>query len=100
MSKLFDPTSSRSLDPDLSHLTSADYEQIYEPSEDTYLMFDALHSDAEWIRTTLKPNHSHGVENGTGLSVPICFEIGSGSGALITYLSILLKSLSISSLFY
>ena len=32
--------------PDLDHLTMADFRHIYEPSDDTFLLMDALEADA------------------------------------------------------
>lgn len=69
-------------DPDLSHLTSKDYESIYEPSEDSFLLLTALHKDLIHINNEFKTN---------SISYPICIEIGSGSGICISYLSNLLN---------
>jgi len=63
--------------PQLEHFRFEDYEHFYEPSDDTFLLCDALLHDIKLL-TTLNPN--------------ICIEFGSGSGCVITYLSSLLSS--------
>ena len=60
-------------DPDLSHLTSADYADVYEPAEDSYLMMDALHAEMPFLLSRF--------------AQPVCVEVGSGSGVLLAYLS-------------
>ncbi|KAK9900161.1 putative methylase [Cystobasidium minutum MCA 4210] len=58
--------------PDLSHLKKADYDHIYEPAEDTFILLDALEQDQEAIRKS-KPR--------------ICLEIGSGTGCVSAFLA-------------
>ena len=61
--------------PDLSHLRSTDYEAVYEPSDDTFLLIDALSADVALLRER-RPS--------------ICVEIGSGSGAVLAHVGSLL----------
>lgn len=59
--------------PDFSHLTTKDYEHIYEPAEDTFLLLDALEKDLTNILTIQKPL--------------VAVEVGPGSGIILTALA-------------
>jgi release factor glutamine methyltransferase len=58
--------------PSLDHLTYQDFEHVYEPAEDTYLLLDALQYELKQIKTNPQYyNRSDAV---------VCLEIGCGSG--------------------
>ncbi|KAN0016073.1 hypothetical protein ACTFIU_006026 [Dictyostelium citrinum] len=64
-------------EPKMDHLTSKDYKDVYEPSEDSYLFIDSLQKDYDNIKA---------------MNPFIMLEIGSGSGFVITFLAKMLGS--------
>jgi release factor glutamine methyltransferase len=59
--------------PILDHLLLEDYQHVYEPSDDTFLLCDALEKDMQ-----------QGI---LGSSMSIACEVGCGSGCVITHLA-------------
>ena len=78
MSRPAHPTTSLRFDPSLAHLSSSTFLDVYEPAEDTYLLVDVLHQQLPFLTSTF-PIHRH--------PSPLCVEVGSGSGMVISYLS-------------
>mmetsp|Transcript_2534 Transcript_2534/g.2498 ORF Transcript_2534/g.2498 Transcript_2534/m.2498 type:complete len:217 (+) Transcript_2534:22-672(+) len=68
--------------PTLNHLTLEILENVYEPSDDTFLVCDCLLNEIDRI---------------VALHPLICVEIGSGSGCIITYLGQLLNAHNVTS---
>ena len=66
----------RAVLPSLEHFSFQDYENFYEPSDDTFLLCDALEQDRALIKQQ---------------SPKLVLEIGAGSGCVITFLSMLLR---------
>ena len=58
--------------PYLDHIDQSEFQYIYEPSDDTFLLMDTLYSDLPQIMAS---------------SPSICLEIGSGSGCVSAVLS-------------
>lgn len=48
--------------PSLDHFNFREYDEFYEPAEDTYLLIDALQADAHFLRSHVQPR--------------LCLEIG------------------------
>lgn len=53
---------------------SCDYDKVYEPSEDSFLLLDALESDLAWLNKRFTAR------------VPLTVEVGCGSGIISTFL--------------
>jgi release factor glutamine methyltransferase len=60
-------------------LGTIDFQKVYEPSEDTFLLLDALESDIEELKRA---------------APYLIVEVGSGSGCVVTFLSKLLHSIT------
>lgn len=66
-------------DPDMSHTRTDDFQNVYEPAEDTYLMMDAFVKDKALLDNIVDTKKR-----------AICLEVGCGSGVVTTYLAIVM----------
>ena len=64
--------------PSIDHMHYTEFEHVYEPAEDTFLLMDALTKDAAELRALPE-----------GF---VSLEIGAGSGIITAHLSALLRS--------
>jgi hypothetical protein len=53
-----------SFDPNIDHISSKDYKNIYQPNTDTFIFVDSLEQEQDFILKEIDPK--------------ICFEIGFG----------------------
>lgn len=79
--------------PSLTHLQLSDYDNVYSPSDDTYLLLDAIGFDMDAIsgddeRDTVEENNAtnESAEN-RSTGVKITLEIGCGTGVPTVYLA-------------
>lgn len=75
--------------PKLDHFNYTDFDQFYEPAEDTFLLCDALLADLKHLDASNAGTEA-GVTGGSGTAIQ-CLEVGSGSGCVICYLGTLLR---------
>lgn len=59
--------------PSLDHIRTKDFQEVYDPVEDTYALSDALQADKGLLNDIVKPR--------------VCVEVGSGSGYISAVLS-------------
>lgn len=60
--------------PSMAHASWKDFDEVYEPSDDTYLLIDGIQADfLPQIGNLLKENYKNVVEIGSGSGVPIVY---------------------------
>jgi release factor glutamine methyltransferase len=76
--------------PSLEHLTFRDFDQVYEPSDDTYLLLDAIQYELQQITDckVIESRYTHGSlrrsdepqASAVDSAAAVCLEIGCGTG--------------------
>ena len=76
--------------PSLKHLRLSDYDTVYEPSDDTYLLIDAIGHDMDLMRA-----HSNDNDDTTLVrsKIKTTCEIGCGTGVPTVYLAMRLRDM-------
>eukprot|EP01038_Epipyxis_sp_PR26KG_P006252 gene6252-8611_t len=69
----------------------SDYDQIYEPSDDSFLFCDTLLSEKQFIMQMYCNNQFNQETVKSAIQPILALEVGCGSGCIITYLSMLLR---------
>lgn len=77
--------------PSLTHLDLRDYDNVYEPSDDTYLLIDAIGFDID--EKTLNKVENNIVVNENDRQGMITLEIGCGTGVPTVYLALRLRGI-------
>jgi release factor glutamine methyltransferase len=70
--------------PDLSHFGFREYDEFYEPSDDTFLFLDALEKERKFLEA---------------LNPSVCMELGPGSGCISAHLATVLQEINCPSCF-
>ena len=76
-------------EPDLSFIPLSYFNNVYEPSEDTYIFLDSITDEVDYILNIFNNTEERNNENDRDQYNIV--EIGTGSGILLTHLSKLLQ---------
>lgn len=77
--------------PCLSHLGLRDFDNVYEPSDDTYLLIDAIGTDIDAIEAECRNDQKEHDGIIGNSNVEITLEIGCGTGVPTVYLAMRLR---------
>jgi release factor glutamine methyltransferase len=77
--------------PCLIHLGLRDFDNVYEPSDDTYLLIDALGMDIDKMEAEHCNQKEHGIIDYSNIKITL--EIGCGTGVPTVYLAMRLRGM-------